>query len=80
VPVQDRVDLDVDIVLGHDDLLRDICDLDLHVDSDQFLGDRVDLGQTGINDLVELAKASDQAHVALRYSLNVVPQLTKCYC
>jgi len=65
MPVEDRVDADIDIVLGHDDLLGDTGDLKFDVDLDEFLGDRVDLGQTGIDGFVELAKTSDQANEPL---------------
>ena len=65
VPVKNRVDLDVDVVLGHDNLLRDISNLDLDVDLDHLLGDWVDLGKTVIHNLVELAKASNETDGAL---------------
>jgi hypothetical protein len=65
MPIQDGINLDIDIVLGHDDLLRDIGNLDLDVDLCQLLRDGVNLCQTRVNNLVEFAETGDETHGAL---------------
>lgn len=65
VVVDDAGKVEVDVVLGHANLLGDLDDLDLDVDLDQALGEGVDLDETRVNGLVELAKLGDKADVAL---------------
>lgn len=65
MPIKHRVNLNVDIILGHDNLLRDISNLDLDIDLCQLLSDRVNLCQTGIDNLIEFAKASNETDGAL---------------
>ena len=65
VVVDNTGKVEVDVVLGHADLLGHLDDLDLDVDLDKSLGQGVDLNQTGVNCLVEFAKLGDQADVAL---------------
>lgn len=65
MPVKHRINLDIDIILGHDDLMRDVSNLDLDIDLYQLLSDRVNLCQTGVDNLVEFAKASNETDRAL---------------
>lgn len=65
VVIDDRGQVQGDIVLCHADLLRNLDDLDLDVDLDDALGQRVDLDQTGVDGLVETAELGDEANVAL---------------
>lgn len=65
MPIKHRVNLDIDIILGHDNLLRDISNLDLDVNLCQLLSNRVNLCQTGVDNLVEFAKASNESDGAL---------------
>ncbi len=58
-----------DIVAGHACLLGNLDDLDLDVDLNEALAERVHLDETGIHGLVELAEFGDQANVALLYAL-----------
>lgn len=72
VVVDDRSELQRDIVLGHADLHWDLDDLDLDVNLDQALAQGVDLDEAGIDGLVEPAKLGDQADVALADALERV--------
>lgn len=65
VVVDDAGEVEVDVVLGHAHLLGDLDYLDLDVDLNKALGQGVDLNQTGVDCLVELAELGDQADVAL---------------
>merc|ERR1711937_327038 len=65
VVVDDRGQAQGDVVLGHADLLGDLCDLDLDIDLDQTLGEGVDLDEAGIDGLVESTKLGDETDVAL---------------
>lgn len=65
VPVNDRVELETDVVFCRHTLLGHHCELDLDVDDAQALAAWVDLDQTRVDRLVELAKAADQADGAL---------------
>lgn len=65
VVVDDAGEVEVDIVLGHAHLLGDLDDLNLDIDLDKALGQRVDLNQAGVDCLVELAELGDQADVTL---------------
>lgn len=65
VVVDDRGQVEIDIVLGHADLLRDFNNLNLDVDLDDALREGVDLDETGVDGLVEAAKLGDETDVAL---------------
>lgn len=69
VVVDDRGEVECDIVLGHADLLRNLDDLNLDVDLDQALGERVDLDQARVDSLVEFAKFGNQANITLVHVL-----------
>lgn len=56
LPIQHTVDLDIDIVLGHDDLTRDLNDLHLDVDAMHGLCHRIHLDKAWVYTLVKLAK------------------------
>lgn len=72
VVVDDRGQAQSNIVLRHTDLLRDFCNLNLHVDGDEILAERVDADKTWVNGLVELAKLGDKTDVALLDTLERV--------
>jgi hypothetical protein len=57
----DDVHLDVDIVASDDALPTDGDDLDFDVYDAERLGADVDLGQAGVDRLVELAEARDKS-------------------
>lgn len=61
----DCLDLDRQVVLGQDGLVRQLDDLDLHVDRVHPLRERVDLDQPGVDSAVELSEARDESDVAL---------------
>ena len=65
VVVDDRGEAQGDVVLGHADLFRDLCNLDLNVDLGETLGEGVDLDETRVDGLVEAAKLGDETDVAL---------------
>lgn len=69
VVVDDRGQVDSDVVLGHADLLGDLDNLDLDVDLDKTLAEGVDLDQTGVDSLVETAELGDEADVTLTDTL-----------
>lgn len=56
VVVDDGCEVQGDVVLGHADLLWHLDDLDLDVYLDEFLGQRVDLDETGVDGAVEAAE------------------------
>ena len=66
VVVDDAGEVQGDVVLGHADLLGHLDDLDLDVDLDELLGERVDLDEARVNGAVEAAEFGDEADVALR--------------
>lgn len=63
--VDNRGQAQSDIVLGHAGLLRHLCDLDLHIDLNESLAERVDLDQTGVDSLVETTELGDETNMAL---------------
>lgn len=69
VVVDDRGQVDGDIVLGHACLPWHLDDLNLDVYLVEALRERVDLDQTRVDGLVELAELGDKTHVALGYLL-----------
>lgn len=65
VVVDDGGQVQGDVVLGHADLLGHLDNLDLDVDLDDALRQRVDLDQAWVDGLVEAAELGDEADVAL---------------
>jgi hypothetical protein len=65
VVVDDRGETQGDVVLGHANLLGDLCGLNLDVDLDDPLAERVNVDQAGVDGLVELSKLGDETDVAL---------------
>lgn len=63
--VNDGGETEGDIVLGHADLLWDLCNLDLDIDLNETLAEGVDANETRVDSLVELAELGDEADVAL---------------
>jgi hypothetical protein len=67
--VNDRRELQRDVVLGHADLLGDFDDLDLDIDLDELLGEGVDVDETRIHGAREATELCYQANIALRHGL-----------
>jgi hypothetical protein len=67
--VNDRGELQRDVVLGHADLLGDFDDLDLDVDLNELLGERVDVDETRVHGAREATELCYQANIALRHGL-----------
>ena len=65
VVVDDRGEVDRNIVLGHADLLWNLNNLDLDIHLNQFLRQRVDLDKTRVDCSIESAKLGDKTDVAL---------------
>jgi hypothetical protein len=53
-------------------LLGDLRDLNLDIDLDEPLAERVDLDETGVDGLVELAELGDETDIALADALEGV--------
>ena len=69
VVVDDRCEVERDIVLCHANLAWHLDDLDLDIDLNEALGERIDENETRVNGASELAELGDQADVSLRYWL-----------
>ena len=65
VVIDDRGQVERDIILGHAHLTRHLHNLDLDVDLDEALGQRVDLDQARVDGAHEAAEFGDQADVPL---------------
>ena len=65
VIVDDRRQMHGDIILGHAHLLGHLAKLDLDIDVNQPLGERIDLDETGVDGTVEASKLGDQTDIAL---------------
>jgi len=66
VVVDDRGQVEGDVVLSHTDLLGHLNNLNLNIDLDKALAERVDLDQTRINSAVEATELGDQTDITLR--------------
>ena len=66
VVVDDRCEVERDVVLCHANLTWHLDDLNLDIDLNEALGERIDENETGVNGTSELAELGDQADVALR--------------
>jgi hypothetical protein len=66
VVVDDGCEGEVDVVLGHADLLRYLDNLDLHIYLDQALGEWVNFDETGVHCSCESAELGDQTDLTLR--------------
>lgn len=69
VVVDDGGQVQSDVVLGHAGLLGDLGDLDLDVDLNEPLAERVDLDQARVDGLVEFAELRDETDIALADAL-----------
>lgn len=65
VIIDDGGQVEGDVILGHADLSRNLDNLNLDIDLDEFLGQRVDLDQAGIDGASEAAEFGDQTDVSL---------------
>lgn len=63
--VNDRGKLERNIILGHANLLGHFDNLDLNVDLDELLGERVDVHKTWVNGASEATKLGHKADVTL---------------
>lgn len=54
-----------DVVLGHAHLLGNLGGLDLDINLDETLAERIDIDQTGVDSLVELAELGDETNITL---------------
>lgn len=72
VVVDDGGEAEGDVVFGHANLLWDFGDLNLDIDLDEVLAERVDLDKTGVDGPVELSKLGDETNVTLLDSLKRV--------
>ena len=64
--VDDRCEGQVDVVLGHADLLWHLDNLDLDVDLNEALGQWVDLDESWVDGAGESSELGDQTDVSLR--------------
>ena len=69
VVVDNGRELKGDIVLGHADLLWDLDNLDLDIDLDETLRERVDFDKTWVDGAIETTEFGDETDVALRDGL-----------
>lgn len=76
VVVDDGVEMEGDVVLGHAGLLGHFGNLDLDVDLDESLAEGVDLDEARVDGLVELAKLGDEADMTLADGLVGVGERT----
>lgn len=65
VVIDNGSELERNVVLGHADLLWDFDNLNLDIDLDESLGERVDLDETWVDGTVETAELCDETDVAL---------------
>ena len=63
--VDNRGELESNVVLGHADLLWHLDNLDLDVDLDEALREGVDLDKTWVDGAVEATKLGDETDVSL---------------
>ena len=63
--VDDGGKVECDVILGHADLARYFDNLDLDVDLDQALRERVDSDQTGVDSASESTESRDETDVSL---------------
>lgn len=64
--IDDRCQVESDVVFGHANLSRHFDNLDLDVDLDEAFRERVDFDQAGIDGARELSKFGDEANISLR--------------
>ena len=65
VVVDNGGEADANIILRHADLLWYFDDLDLNIDLDELLGQRIDLDKTRVDSAVETAEFRDEADISL---------------
>ena len=63
--VDDRSQVEGNVILGHADLTRHLDDLDLDINSCQVLAERVDLYEAGINCTLKTTKLGHQSDLTL---------------
>ena len=64
--VDDRSQVEGDIILRHADLARYLDDLDLDINLNKALAERVDLNQARVDSAIEAAKLCDKTDISLR--------------
>lgn len=69
VVIDDRGELNSNVVLGHTDLLGYLDDLNLDIDLNEGLAEGIDLDKAGVDCLVEFAEFGDEADISLAYAL-----------
>jgi hypothetical protein len=67
--VDNRREIERDVVLGHADLLGDLDDLDLDVDLHKVLGERVDVDQARVDSALKATKLGHKTNISLRHWL-----------
>jgi hypothetical protein len=65
VVVDDGGEAQGDVVLCHANLLWNLCSLNLDVDRDETLAERVDLDETRVDSLVETTELGDKTNITL---------------
>ena len=66
VVIDDRCQVQCDVIFCHADLTRDLDDLDLDIDLDEAFGERVDLDKARVDSAREATKFGYQADITLR--------------
>jgi hypothetical protein len=64
--VNDGRKVEGNVVFCHADLARHLDDLDLDIDLDEALGERIDVYETGVDGASEFAELGDEADITLR--------------
>jgi len=65
IVVDNRGKVNRNVILCHTNLLRNLAELDLHVDRNEFFGKRVDLDETGVDCAMELPKLGNETDTPL---------------
>lgn len=65
VIVDDRGQMQSNIVLGHADLLWHLDDLNFDIDLNELLAERIDLDETWIDSSIKASKLGDKTDIAL---------------
>lgn len=65
IVVDNRGKVNRDVILCHTNLLRNLAELDLHVDRDEFFGKRVNLDETGVDCTMEFPELGNETDATL---------------